>query len=140
MKTARVGVGGIVLNEQGEVLMVRRGNSAPRFPGAWTIPTGMVDSGEDRLDALRREMQEELGLLFEPAHEPVHTGMKKGVSIHYFLGSWVPEDKDQGIVLKPSPKGVMENDEYAFVPLAEAIRRGEQYGFVFVDALKLLQS
>lgn len=135
----RVGVGGILLNERREVLMVRRGATAPRFPNAWTIPTGMVDPGEEPRGALAREMREELGVVFEPDQTPCHIGIKSGVEIRYYLGTWAPEDATQGIVLKPSPKGVMENDEFAFVPIDEAIRRGKLHDFVFVGALKALE-
>ncbi len=47
-----------------QVLLVHPGG--PYFrnkdEGAWTIPKGEIDSGEDLLDAVRREFQEETGL------------------------------------------------------------------------------
>lgn len=134
----KVGVGGILLNKENEVLMVRRGKTAPRFPGAWTIPTGMVDAGEDLEEALTREMFEELDIGFTPFAKPCHTGTKAGVNVHYYLGAWRPTDSDRGITLKASPKGIMENDAYKFFSIAEAIRHGELHDFVFVDALKKL--
>ena len=48
-----VGVGGVVTNAAGEVLLVRTAKAG------WELPGGRVESGEDLLDGLRREMLEE---------------------------------------------------------------------------------
>jgi predicted NUDIX family NTP pyrophosphohydrolase len=46
-----------------EVLIVHPGGPmwAERDAGAWSIPKGEYDAGEDALDAARREFEEELG-------------------------------------------------------------------------------
>jgi ADP-ribose pyrophosphatase YjhB (NUDIX family) len=48
----------------GKVLIVRRAN-APAY-GMHTLPGGIVESGETLTEALRREIEEETGLLVEP--------------------------------------------------------------------------
>ena len=49
--------GGVVTNDQGKVLVVnQRGTS-------WSLPKGHIDPGEDALEAARREIYEESGLL-----------------------------------------------------------------------------
>jgi hypothetical protein len=46
-----------------EVLLVHPGGPffAKKDDGAWSIPKGVIDPGEDRLDAARREFREETG-------------------------------------------------------------------------------
>ena len=56
-----VGVAALVEDEEGRVLMIRRGPHATR-PGLWAIPAGYVDYGEDVREAAAREMLEETGL------------------------------------------------------------------------------
>jgi 8-oxo-dGTP diphosphatase len=54
-----VGVGGVVVGEQG-ALLVRRGR--PPLEGEWSIPGGMLEVGETILEGVRRELAEETGL------------------------------------------------------------------------------
>jgi len=59
---------GLVLFRRGvqglEVLLAHPGGPfwRDRDAGAWTIPKGIVDEGEDLLDGARREFQEETGI------------------------------------------------------------------------------
>jgi len=54
-------VAGVVLDDKGRLLMVRRG----REPGLglWSIPGGRVEAGESDSAALVRELREETGLI-----------------------------------------------------------------------------
>lgn len=48
--------GGVVLNTEGDVLVVsQRGDS-------WSLPKGHVDEGEETLEAVKREVKEESGI------------------------------------------------------------------------------
>ena len=60
------GVGAAVLlrNDDGRVLLVKRGRGATRS-GLWCIPCGYVDYGEDVRQAAAREVLEEAGLEVE---------------------------------------------------------------------------
>ena len=58
-----VGVGGVVI-EGGRVLLIRRANE-PR-QGEWSIPGGLVETGETLEYAVARELQEETGLVVRP--------------------------------------------------------------------------
>jgi predicted NUDIX family NTP pyrophosphohydrolase len=60
---------GILLYRRGasglEVLLVHPGGPywTSKDTGAWTIPKGQIDEGEEALDAARREMSEETGVV-----------------------------------------------------------------------------
>jgi ADP-ribose pyrophosphatase YjhB (NUDIX family) len=53
-------VGGLVYDERGRLLLVRRANDPGR--GLWSVPGGRVEPGEDDAAALVREVAEETGL------------------------------------------------------------------------------
>jgi 8-oxo-dGTP diphosphatase len=50
-----------VIIERGRVLLTQR-KAGGHLGGAWELPGGKVDPGEDPRDALRRELREELGI------------------------------------------------------------------------------
>jgi putative (di)nucleoside polyphosphate hydrolase len=54
--------GTLVVNRRGELLLCHVTGTAN-----WDIPKGLQDTGESPLEAARREMQEETGLVFEEA-------------------------------------------------------------------------
>ena len=56
-------VGAVIKDAQGRLLLIKRGHA----PGAgrWSLPGGRIEPGETDAQALRREMQEETGLLVE---------------------------------------------------------------------------
>ena len=53
-------VGGIVRDDAGRLLVVRRGR--PPGAGLWSVPGGRVEPGETDIEAVRREVREETGL------------------------------------------------------------------------------
>jgi len=58
-----LGVGAIIIEQQ-KVLLVRRAN--PPLQGEWSIPGGMVETGETTREAVVREVHEETGLEVKP--------------------------------------------------------------------------
>lgn len=54
-------VGALVTDGEGRLLVVRRGR--PPGVGLWSVPGGRVEPGETDEQAVRREVQEETGLL-----------------------------------------------------------------------------
>jgi putative (di)nucleoside polyphosphate hydrolase len=54
----RAGAGAVVINEKGLVLALERAD----IPGAWQLPQGGLDAGEEPLAAALRETEEETGI------------------------------------------------------------------------------
>lgn len=60
-----VGVGAVIWNDRGEIVLIRRGQE-PRL-GEWSIPGGRLEWGESVREAIVREVREETGLEVEIA-------------------------------------------------------------------------
>ncbi|TMQ10733.1 MAG: NUDIX domain-containing protein [Deltaproteobacteria bacterium] len=58
-----VGVGAIVFDDRGRVLLVERGR--PPGQGLWSIPGGKLEPRETLAQAVAREVREETGLIVE---------------------------------------------------------------------------
>ena len=82
-----VGVAAIIIQDR-RILLIRRGHEPGK--GQWSVPGGLVETGETLAAAVRREAFEETGLLVEPeematvaeAITPDETGR---VRFHYVL-------------------------------------------------------
>lgn len=57
-----VGVGAIIVDQEGRIFLARRGPKAKNERGLWEFPGGSVEFGETLTQALQREMQEEYGV------------------------------------------------------------------------------
>lgn len=60
-----VGAGALIFNEQGKLLLSKRGPLAKNERGKWEIPGGAIEYGETLADGLKREVKEELGIEVE---------------------------------------------------------------------------
>ncbi len=119
-----VGVIVTIYNDQGQVLIAKRSPHKAHAAGSWENISGAVEAGEQPIDALRRELAEELGEsieyevgeIYNSFHSVLDNGRKIiGISYlcHYFGGEITLND---------------EHTEYAWVTLAEAIRRTKTLG------------
>ena len=50
------------LVREGRVLLVHRSPTKRAYPDIWDLPGGRIEAGESELDALTRELHEELGV------------------------------------------------------------------------------
>ena len=57
MPTHIVAVGGVVVNDDGRILLVKN-----IYRGIWEYPGGQVEVGENLIEALQREIREESGI------------------------------------------------------------------------------
>lgn len=62
MEDFRVAAKAFIINQRGELLLVKRGEDNPHKPGAWEIPGGRLELGESPFEGLKREVEEETGL------------------------------------------------------------------------------
>ncbi len=58
----RQNVAGILINNEGKVLLAQRSLGKKVAPGKWHIPGGKVEEGEDIITGIEREFEEELAL------------------------------------------------------------------------------
>jgi 8-oxo-dGTP diphosphatase len=78
----------LIVNSNGEVLGLRRGETAPRRAGEWDFPGGFLDEGEDLTKAVLREAKEEVDIALPYAH--VAFAMSEpGDSPDHGSGTWM---------------------------------------------------
>ncbi len=114
--THQVGVGGVVVNDEGKILVVRE---LGRNYAKYKLPGGLADLGEGLDEAIEREVLEETGVAakFQTVLSFRHThGMQFGRSDLYFVCRLKPVDGSQ----IPVPQaGEIESAKW--VPLGEYV-------------------
>lgn len=97
----RRGVVAVVANE-GRLLVIRRSRHVVA-PAAYCFPGGGIEPGENVETALRREMQEELGVACQPRKRLWENRTQRGV----YLTWWEVELAPQSVII-PNPAEVDE--------------------------------
>jgi 8-oxo-dGTP diphosphatase len=140
-----LGVGGVVIHE-GRALLVRRASEP--LKGEWSIPGGLVELGEKLVDAVKREVLEETGLVIVPGEvlelfDSIWKDADGRYQYHYVLvdylcrvfggelqaasdvsdARWISPDEIDNFTLRPATQAVLRK---GFQFTAEAQRhRGE---------------
>ena len=59
-----LGVAGkAIIRKKGKILILQRAQKSSHDPGQWELPGGKIDYGEDLINALKREVMEETGIV-----------------------------------------------------------------------------
>jgi mutator protein MutT len=61
----KLGCGALIINDNNQVLLIKRGSKAKSERGVWSRPGGGVEEGESPEEAVKREIKEELGIEIE---------------------------------------------------------------------------
>jgi ADP-ribose pyrophosphatase YjhB (NUDIX family) len=110
-----LGVGAVVFMDQ-EVVLVRRGQHPGK--GQWSLPGGVVELGEPILDALERELWEEVSVKIEiggliGVFDRIIRDLENRVKYHYVLVDYY------GSVVLGDPRPASDVTEVRMVPLTE---------------------
>lgn len=64
-----VGIGAVILNNEGKIFMSKRGMKSNNEKGKWECPGGTLEFGESFEECLKREIKEEFGIEIELLHQ-----------------------------------------------------------------------
>ncbi|MFI6784887.1 NUDIX domain-containing protein [Micromonospora sp. NPDC050276] len=102
--------------ENGAVLLVHRSAARRAYPDLWDLPGGHVEAGESELQALAREMHEELGVHIVAESSSRLGDLRAGSGedgVH--VGVWHIRDW----VGSPTNRAPEEHDDLAWVGISE---------------------
>lgn len=105
----------IVTNDEGKILALRRRDDDSRRPGAWDLPGGGFEKGEDLAEAAKREVMEEVSLAVSELKVIIArsvAGMAPPEIDNIFIG-WIAKSWSGKVVLSG------EHVEYRWVTPAE---------------------
>jgi len=120
---------GILCDAEGRVLIAERLGGGP-FQGMWEFPGGKIGDGESSIEALSRELAEELGIeitRWAAFMNLRHEYDDRVVTIEFFIVSdWASEPVGrEGQALRWVPREQLDADELlpADVPVVKALRQ-----------------
>jgi len=110
-----MGVGGVIFDGE-SVLLAKRGQEPAK--GTWSLPGGAVELGEKLIDALRREIREEIGIEIQVGGlirvlDRIHHDEERRIRYHYVIVDY------WGWKTSGEPKPDSDTSDICFVPLKE---------------------
>jgi len=113
--TAAVGVGAIIFNERGQVLMMQRPS------GKWWYPTGFCDVGISPAENIAKEVREEIGLIVRPTRlMGVLDSLKVGSPARHIY-SMLFQCEIEGGAIEPNPLEALAAAWYPLDALPEPL-------------------
>ena len=103
-----------------EFLVLRRAADEPLFPGLWQMVTGTMEEGETAMEAARRELREETGIISDALEVVPYVAsfyLAADDSIHHVPVFATEVFSDTEVRLSP------EHDSLAWLPYEDAWRR-----------------
>jgi ADP-ribose pyrophosphatase YjhB (NUDIX family) len=122
--TPAIGVGGLVFNAQGQILLVARKN--PPRAGEWHIPGGKLEPGESLTECCAREIFEETGIRAIPQNI-VAIADRRIDGFHYVIIDFLAqlEDPEEGRFPTPASDaaeaGWFSPQEIKLLPIVEGL-------------------
>jgi len=110
-----VGVGGVIF-DGASVLLAKRGQEPAK--GTWSLPGGAVELGEKAIDALKREIREEIGIEIQVGGlirvlDRIIQDEERRIRYHYVIVDY------WGWKTSGEPKPGSDTSDICFVPLEE---------------------
>ena len=110
-----VGVGGVIFDGD-SVLLAKRGQEPAK--GTWSLPGGAVELGEKVIDALKREIREEIGIEIQVGGlirvlDRIIQDEERRIRYHYVIVDY------WGWKTSGEPKPGSDTSDICFVPLEE---------------------
>ena len=101
-------IGGVVVKSEGQVLLVRRSETAGKYPNFWAVPMGHVEEGEKFIQGAHREFQEETMLDID-INSLVYLDTLKDSKYNRIVKLYMIE-----LPNKPEPKLDEEHSDYGY--------------------------
>ena len=101
-------IGGVVVKSEGQVLLVRRSETAGKYPNFWAVPMGHVEEGEKFIQGAHREFQEETMLDID-INSLVYLDTLKDSKYNRIVKLYMIE-----LPNKPKPKLDEEHSDYGY--------------------------
>ena len=121
---------GWIMNKKGEILLQKRAKTKKKNPGIWSKTGGHVDSGESPIEAVKREIKEEIGIDINDSDLELTNIYKSEGKDHYFSYGYVVfvDKKVNEFVLQEDE---VEEVKYYTIEELEELKRNKDENYTF---------